>query len=173
MVRTHQVSDMQRRILRSVAVLELAKGLLVLLVGVGFVSLSRHNFDFEGIARHLLGILHLHRGRLYEVFLRAARRLGDTNMVEVAVVAGLYSAMRFIESYGLWKQRVWAEWVALISGASYLPLEVYGLIHRPTAVKWAVLLLNVAVVLYMVYLRAQDKPTRGRSRRPAGGLGQC
>jgi uncharacterized membrane protein (DUF2068 family) len=170
MVRTHQVSDVQRRILRSVALLELAKGLLVLLVGVGFVSLSRRGFEFEGIARHLLGLLHLHRGRLYEVFLKAAEQLGDTNLVEVAVFAGLYSAMRFVESYGLWRQRVWAEWVALISGASYLPLEIYGLSHHPTAMKWAVFLLNLAVVLYMVYLRRQDRPARSRDRRSAHGL---
>jgi len=167
MSRTHQVSDVQRRILRSVAVLELSKGLLVLLVGAGFVSLSRRGFDFETVARNLLGVLHLHRGHLCEVFLKAAGRLGDTNLVEVAIFAGLYSAMRFVESYGLWRQRVWAEWVALVSGASYLPLEVYGLIRHANGLKWTILLLNVAIVLYMVYLRVQDKPARNRDRRSA------
>jgi uncharacterized membrane protein (DUF2068 family) len=169
MVRTHQVSDVQRRVLRSVALLELAKGLLVLLVGAGLLSLSRRGLDFESVARHLLGVVHLHRGRLYEVFLRAAGGLGDTNLVKVAVVAGTYSAMRFVESYGLWKQRVWAEWVALISGASYLPLEIYGLSRHANAMKWAVFLLNLVVVLYMVYLRAQDRAARGKGSRSARG----
>lgn len=171
MTRTHQVSDVQRGILRSVAILELSKGLLVLFVGVGFVSLSRRGFDFEPVARHLLGVLHLHHGRLCEVFLKAAGRLGDTNLVVVAIFAGLYSAMRFVESYGLWRQRVWAEWVALLSGASYLPLEIYGLTRHADGLKWTVFLLNVAIVLYMLYLRVQDKPARRRDRQSAHGIG--
>jgi uncharacterized membrane protein (DUF2068 family) len=154
--------------LRSVAILELSKGLLVVLVGAGLLSLSRRGFDSEAIARHLLGLLHLHRGRLYEVFLRAAARLGDAGLIKVAVIAGLYSAMRFVESYGLWKQRVWGEWVALISGASYLPLEIYGLIRHPNTVKWVVFLLNLVIVLYMVYLRVQDRQTRAGDGRVSG-----
>jgi len=88
----------------------------------------------------------------------------------VAVGAGVYSAMRFVESYGLWKQRVWAEWLALVSGASYLPLEIYELSRRASTVKWTVFLLNLVIVLYMAYLRAQDKPARGRAKRRAGGI---
>jgi uncharacterized membrane protein (DUF2068 family) len=169
MVKTHQLTDVQRRMLRSVALLELTKGLLVLAAGAGLVSLSRHGFDFEGLARHLLGVLHLHRGHLYDVFLRAAEKLGDTGLIKVAVVAGMYSLMRFVESYGLWKQRVWAEWVALISGASYLPLEIYGLCRHADAVKWTVLLLNLVIGLYMAYLLMQGRlDRRGRATRELG-----
>jgi len=151
-------------VLRSVAILEPAKGLLVVLVGLGLLSLSRRGHDFESIAKSLLGVLHFNRHRhLSEVFLNAAR-LGDTNLIRVAVGAGVYSAMRFAESYGLWKQRVWAEWIALISGASYLPLEVYGLSRRASVAKWVLLLLNLVIVLYMAYLRVQDTPARDRGR---------
>jgi uncharacterized membrane protein (DUF2068 family) len=158
MPRTHQVGDVDRKMLRSVAILELSKGLLVLLVGLGLLSLSHRGLDFESIAKNLLGVLHLSRGRhLSEVFLKAAARLGDTSLLRVAIFAGVYSAMRFVESYGLWKQRVWAEWLALISGASYLPLEIYELNRRANAVKWTVFLLNLVIVLYMIYLRVQDR----------------
>jgi uncharacterized membrane protein (DUF2068 family) len=77
-----------------------------------------------------------------------------------------------VESYGLWKQRVWAEWLTLISGASYLPLEIYELGRRASTVKWTVFLLNLVIVLYMAYLRAQDKPARGRDGRPGCGSGE-
>ena len=165
MPRTHQVGDVHRRMLRSVAILELAKGLLVLLVGLGLLSLSLRGLDFEVMAKSLLGVLHFtHHRHLSEVFLNAAARIGDTNLVMLAVGAGVYSAMRFAESYGLWKQRVWAEWIALISGASYLPLEVYGLSRRASVAKWVLLLLNLVIVLYMAYLRVQDTPARDRGR---------
>jgi uncharacterized membrane protein (DUF2068 family) len=167
MTRIHQVSDVQRRMLRSVAVLEFSKGVLVVMVGAGLVSLSRRGFDLETIAKHLLGLMHFHRGHLYDVFVRAASRLSDTSLIKVAAFAGFYAALRFIESYGLWRQRVWAEWVALISGASYLPLEILGLIRHANAVKWTVLLLNLAIVLYMAYLRMEDRQHRERAPRTA------
>lgn len=171
MSRTDQVGDVQRRMLRSVAILELAKGLLVVLVGLGLLSLSHCGLDFAGIAGSLLGVLHLNPERhVFKVFLKAAAQLGDTNLAIVAVGAGVYSAMRFVESYGLWKQRVWAEWLALVSGASYLPLEIYELSRRATAAKWALFLLNLVVVLYMAFLRVQDRQPHGRARRRAGGI---
>jgi uncharacterized membrane protein (DUF2068 family) len=78
--------------------------------------------------------------------------------------------MRFVESYGLWKQRVWAEWLALVSGASYLPLEIYELSRRASAAKWTLFLLNLVIVLYMAFLRVQDRQPHGRARRRAGGV---
>jgi len=57
----------------------------------------------------------------------------------------------------LWRERAWAEWLALISGAIYLPFEIYELIRRPDLVRLGIFLVNLAVVLYMGYLRAQDR----------------
>jgi uncharacterized membrane protein (DUF2068 family) len=56
-----------------------------------------------------------------------------------------------VEAYGLWYARAWAEWIALISGAIYLPFEIYKVIHRQNLFHVSVLLINVAIVLYMVY----------------------
>jgi uncharacterized membrane protein (DUF2068 family) len=61
-----------------------------------------------------------------------------------------------VEAYGLWKARAWAEWIALISGAIYLPFEVVELIRRLSLFHLSLLIVNLAVVLYMVYLRMQD-----------------
>ena len=55
----------------------------------------------------------------------------DADLLTVLTIATVYSSLRFIESYGLWRQRVWAEWLAIISGAMYLPLELYKLVRRP------------------------------------------
>jgi uncharacterized membrane protein (DUF2068 family) len=71
------------------------------------------------------------------------------------VIAGAscYSGLRFAESYGLWRARPWAEWIALISGAIYLPVEIKLLTHRVTFIHTAVFIINVAIVLFMFYLR--------------------
>ena len=59
----------------------------------------------------------------------------------------------FVEAYGLWRERPWAEWFALISGTLYVPFEAYELVRRVTAVHLAVLLINLGIVFYMLYLR--------------------
>jgi uncharacterized membrane protein (DUF2068 family) len=43
--------------------------------------------------------------------------------------------------------------VALLLGAFYLPFEVYELLRRITTVRVAALTINLAIVLYMLYLR--------------------
>ena len=62
---------------------------------------------------------------------------------------------RFIEAYGLWHMRVWAEWFALLSGGIYLPWEILELIERPTRLHWALFLSNVVIVSYMLYIRVR------------------
>lgn len=151
-------SRVRRRTLRAIALTELLKGAVVVIVGLGLVSLARHNIEIEDVARSLVYVLHANPHRhLWEVFIKAAARLDDANLLHVAIGAGVYSLLRFVEAYGLWMGRIWAEWLALVSGAIYLPLEVVELTHRATPLKWLVLLINLAVVLYMAYLRLRPK----------------
>ena len=84
--------------------------------------------------------------------------------------AAAYSIVRFVEAYGLWRERTWAEWFALISGALYVPFEVYELVRRPTLIHVAVLLINLAVVFYMLYLRL-SAPTEAEKKQAVIDLG--
>jgi uncharacterized membrane protein (DUF2068 family) len=76
----------------------------------------------------------------------------------------VYAIVRFAEAYGLWNDREWAEWFALLSGAMYLPWEMYSLMRHPLPVKWAILLANLAIVLYMLFLRVQAGGHRTAAR---------
>lgn len=149
--------------LRTVAILEIAKGLLVALIGLWLISLLHRGIDIAGIAHKILHVLHVDPvWHLSRVFLGAARRLKDMNLMAVAAVAEVYSAMRFLEGYGLWKGRVWAQWLALVSGMIYVPLELNEVLRRPTALRFAVLFVNLAVVVYMAYVRVQSKAERSQ-----------
>jgi uncharacterized membrane protein (DUF2068 family) len=138
--------------LRAVASLELGKGLIVLLLGFGAVSLVHK--DAWDVAETLLRFLHVNPDRHYaQVFLNLADNMTDAKLWGLAAVATAYSIIRFVEAYGLWLERAWAEWFALISGALYVPFEAYELVHRPTLIRAAVLLINLGIVFYMLYLR--------------------
>jgi len=138
--------------LRTVASLELGKGLVVLLLGFGAVSLVHK--DAWDVAETLLHFLHVNPDRRYaQVFLNLADNLTDAKLWAMAGGALAYSIVRFIEAYGLWLERTWAEWFALISGALYVPFEAFELVRRPTMIHLAVLLINLGIVLFMLYLR--------------------
>ncbi len=137
--------------LRAVAALEAGKGALVLLAGLGAFALIHR--DVQEVADRL--VLHLHLNPAHHlpgVFLAAAGRVTDARLRLLAAGALVYAAVRFVESWGLWRQRAWAEWLGALSGGVYVPYELATLAVRPTPLKAAALLVNLAVVVYLVRL---------------------
>jgi uncharacterized membrane protein (DUF2068 family) len=69
-----------------------------------------------------------------------------------AQLAFTYSLLRFAEAYGLWRQRIWAEWLAFVSGALFVPLEIRELMRGITLVRSVMFVANLGIVLYMFFL---------------------
>jgi uncharacterized membrane protein (DUF2068 family) len=140
--------------LRAVAVFEAAKGLILLLLGLGLLALLHK--DVESAAEGLL--LHLHINpdrRLSHAFLDAASRVTDARLWGMAAAAIAYTSVRFTEAWGLWHKRVWAEWFALLSGALYLPWEIVKLVEHPNGIHATVFVGNLVIVGYMAYIRCK------------------
>jgi uncharacterized membrane protein (DUF2068 family) len=135
--------------LRTVALLELGKGLLVLAAAI-----SLYWVDPSDVAGAFLDFLHISPDHHFaQVLLHWADSLSNAKIWVVLTVAGVYSGLRFAEGYGLWRARAWAEWIALVSGAMYLPFEIYKLAHKVTLFHAGILLVNLAIVAFMFYLR--------------------
>ena len=136
--------------LRTVALLEAAKGALVLFVGFGLFALLHH--DIQGFAERLIAHTHLNPAARYpRIFIELASHLTDVRLVLLAVGAVTYSVVRFIEAYGLWHARRWAEWVAALSGGIYVPFELMELYERATWLSLGAFVLNLAIVAIMLY----------------------
>jgi uncharacterized membrane protein (DUF2068 family) len=147
--------------LRTVAMVEALKGVLVLLVAFALISLLRHDVDLQDAAMNVLDFLHIDPDRrLAGMFIDAAGKVMDWNVIFVGIGAFAYSALRFIESYGLWCERVWAEWLAIISGSLYIPMEVRELLIRATPMRWALLIINLIVVAYIAWVRYDEHMAR-------------
>jgi len=59
--------------------------------------------------------------------------------------------VRFIEAYGLWYARRWAEWIAALSGGIYVPFELFELYERATWPSLGALVVNSMIVAFMLY----------------------
>ena len=71
---------------------------------------------------------------------------------------------RFIEAYGLWYIRPWAEWLAIASGTIYVPFEALDLLRRPSYFRLLVIVINIGIVLYMAMLRLEARRKRHAER---------
>jgi uncharacterized membrane protein (DUF2068 family) len=140
---------------------EAAKGILVLLLGFGVLTLVHR--DLHDVASQLTRFFHANpEGSLAHLFSHVANRATDKTLWVLALGALLYATVRFVEAYGLWHERDWAEWFALLSGALYLPGELYSLIRHPRPLKWGVVVANVIIVLYMLMLRVKARKNSGQ-----------
>ncbi len=151
--------------LRTIAIFEAAKGAIVLVIGFGLLSFLGR--DAEDFAEHLVNRLHLNPAHHYpQIFIQAMGDITDTGLLLLAGLAALYSAVRFVEAYGLWYQRRWAEWLAALSGAVYVPIEIYEIAHRTSWLKIGALVVNLFIVAYMVWLLTENR--RRASAQEAG-----
>lgn len=139
-----------------IAIFEAVKGAIGLIAGFGILSLI--NSNIAEFAEDFVGFLHLNsEGRLAHRIVETITRLNPSNIKIFFVLSLVYATVRFVEAYGLWRLRAWAEWFAIISGSAYIPIEIYELIHKPTFFRLGVLIVNVAVVIYLYSFRKEQK----------------
>jgi uncharacterized membrane protein (DUF2068 family) len=137
---------------RSVAVFEALKGAVVLIAGFGLLHYVHR--DLQAVSEELVRHSHLNPAHHYpHVFIEAASHTSSGRMRALAGLAFLYSSVRFVEAYGLWRLRAWAEWFAIISGSIYVPIEIYELARHATVIRVLVLLINLFIVAYLIYVR--------------------
>jgi uncharacterized membrane protein (DUF2068 family) len=71
----------------------------------------------------------------------------------VGAVLAVYAVLEAVEAVGLWMQKRWAEYLTLIATAALLPLEIYELARSVTVLKVTALVVNVAIVVYLLFAK--------------------
>lgn len=91
--------------------------------------------------------------------------LNDLRRIDAGIF--LYSLLYFTEGLGLLYKKHWAEYLTVIATSLLLPLEIYEIYLKATSAKWAILILNVIIVVYLVCVLV-----RQRRAALAGGLSE-
>jgi uncharacterized membrane protein (DUF2068 family) len=71
-------------------------------------------------------------------------------LTKIGLVVSAYALLEGAEAVGLWLLRRWAEYLTFIATTLLLPLEIYELTHKLSPLKLLTLILNVAVVVYLL-----------------------
>jgi uncharacterized membrane protein (DUF2068 family) len=138
------------RLIRLIAVFKLLKA--ALLIAVGMSALHLMHKDVASVAEHLVTRFGLDPGNDYVG--KALQKVSDLTPNKIkglGVVSFIYAGLFLTEGIGLWLVKRWGEWFSVIITSSLIPVEVYEIYRHPSAIKGLVLIINIAVVGYLLF----------------------
>ena len=144
------------RLIRLIALFKLLKAALLIALGVGAFKLLHQ--DISSVIEHWIEALKLDpANRFIDTLLAKASNLEPAQIKELGLGSFLYAGLFLSEGIGLWMLKRWGEWLTIIITSSLVPLEIYEMFRHPSPAKVAVLIINVAIVGYLVY-RIRTRP---------------
>ena len=146
-------------VLRTIALMEAAKGGLALAAAAGVLSL-RHT-DLHAATDAFLLRHGINPERHYtRLAIESVAQATNHHPREIAAFAVAYGLIRLAEAYGLWRAKRWAEWFAVVSAGIYLPLELQHFAHRPGLINAGIILFNIALMIYLGKLLLEQRARR-------------
>ena len=148
-----------RVVLRVIAVDRLIHFIILAALGIGVLAIAGNADALRGRFYRVLTDLQngvaggavqtsRHVGFFHELDKLLSLRAGTLRELGIALLA--YALLAALEAVGLWLTKRWAEYLTFIATTLLIPLEIYEIIHRPTALKVIGFLINLAVAAYLI-----------------------
>jgi uncharacterized membrane protein (DUF2068 family) len=132
-----------------IAVYKFLKG--VALLALGFGELHYLHRDLAREIAHWIDLLRVDPHNHYITWLmEKVSNVDPTKLRELSLGTFFYAALFLCEGTGLVLRKRWAEYMVIISTASLLPIEVYEIFVLPSWSRVLILVLNVAIVVYLI-----------------------
>ncbi|HEX3509498.1 MAG TPA: DUF2127 domain-containing protein [Solirubrobacteraceae bacterium] len=124
----------------------------VVLVVVGLVLVTHPHANWASEATRFARHLGLDpNGNWVRRLITKLRKLHGSENVLFGVIALGYGALEGAEAYGLWRRRRWGEWLTVVATSLLVIPEVWELTKSVSLLKVGALLVNIAVVAYLVH----------------------
>jgi len=149
-----------------IAVFKVVKGLLLLLVGLGLLKLV--HADIATLFSLLIEALHLQAdSRMLHALALKVDALQPHSVFVMGAISLSYAGLLLIEGTGLWFELSWASYLTVISTSLLLPFEFYEVLQEASALRIGLLLLNLAIVVYLISQLKQHAVRSGSAERAA------
>jgi uncharacterized membrane protein (DUF2068 family) len=135
-------------VIRLIALMKLVKAAMLIALGIGLLTM-RHEHSWLGDWIHAIAIDP--HGKYMSQLLDKIGAMDAHQFMRFGVGSLAYATVFLIEGIGLMLKKPWAEILTVIVTVSFIPLEIYELVVHPTLAKVAVLLINTAVVPYLLW----------------------
>lgn len=149
------------RYLKLIALFKIAKGLLLLVLGVSLLFLNARTGWMDALSNWTADEILLEHTKAVAFLLHKMQAvLAGGALRATALLALFYAALFFIEGIGVYMQQRWAEFLMIFEAAALIPLEVRHLWHRPGVVGALILLANCFIVWFLFLVLRRDKGKR-------------
>jgi uncharacterized membrane protein (DUF2068 family) len=136
--------------LLAIALFKMTKAAVLILVGVGALSLLSPSTEHH--VREWLADFTIRQGsRIVERALRVLNVATPGKLTLVGLASICYGLLFAVEGVGLWLEKRWAEYLTILATGLLIPVEVYELVKAVTPMRVLALVVNVAGVAYLIY----------------------
>jgi uncharacterized membrane protein (DUF2068 family) len=133
-----------------IAAFKLLKGVVLLAVAIGALRMLHR--DVAGVADQWVNAFRVDPHNHYiHWLLEKLGKVDDHKLRELSVGTFIYAALFLTEGTGLALSQRWAEYFTIITTSSFLPLEIYEIIHHATVAKIVALVVNLLVLVYLIW----------------------
>ena len=141
---------------RGLLLIAVYKALLALFfVALGVAALHLLNKDIDDVISQLGGWLRLSPESKFVNFLYDhSSMMSEPLLKRIGLLAFVYAAVSLAEGIGLYLEKAWAEYLTLGITASFLPWEIFEVLHRATWVRVALLIVNTVIFVYLLKIVA-------------------
>ncbi|HZE12249.1 MAG TPA: DUF2127 domain-containing protein [Chthoniobacterales bacterium] len=151
MTRSSKHHSARRRALFGIAIFKWIKGALLLAVAAGAISLFHK--DVQTHVEHWITVCRIDPDNLYiAAALEKLDLVHTRELKQLSFLSAFYAAIFLTEGTGLALRKRWAEYLTIIATGLLIPLEIYELWKTPTVLKGALLLGNIAIVVFLVWI---------------------
>ena len=135
--------------LLAIALFKLFKCVLLVSVGVGAIRLLHK--DIGDTVQHWVDVLHVDPdNHFFHKIITKILGVTPVQLKALSIGTFFYAALLLTEGVGLLLRKHWAEYFTVITTAVFIPLELYEIAKHVSVAKIVVLIVNVAIVMYLI-----------------------
>lgn len=134
-----------------IGLFKLSKAVFFFCIGVGTVHLLHKDIGDE-VMRLATKLRFDPESRFVALLMDKADLIDAHRLRQISFATFGYSALALTEGCGLLLEKAWAEYLTLTLTVSFLPWELYELARRPDWFRLALLIINLAVLWYLIWV---------------------
>ena len=134
-----------------IGLFKLVKAVFFFCVGIGAIHLLHKDLSDE-VIRLATALRFDPESRVVALLMDKVDLIDAHRLREIGFATFAYSGLALTEGIGLLREKVWAEYLTLVLTISFLPWELYELARRPSWFRLALLVINLGVLWYLIWL---------------------
>ncbi len=148
-----------RTLMRALAIERAFRALIFLLVAAGVVKFSGSRVKWQHVLDRDMPLLkpladqvgwNPENSKLVREITHAFA-LSSSTLQWIAIALAGYALIEIVEAVGLWLMQRWGEYFAVIATSVFLPLEIYELTEKVTALRLFALVINIVAVIWLLW----------------------